>query len=76
MSHCHTCKFATWQKTKTGRPSRALAGRCTWEKKVVVSASTSTSNWGQRTKGEPLELKGGAIWRADRVNCPTYVREN
>jgi len=67
MSHCHTCKFAEWNHTPTGRISRALPGRCTWTKTVQLPSSGGVQNGGTVTH------EGGAIWWADKVVCKTYV---
>jgi hypothetical protein len=67
MSHCHTCKFAEWNHTPTGRVSRSLPGRCTWTKTVQMPTSGPYC-------GDAIVLRAGAIWWADKVVCKTFVR--
>jgi len=67
-SHCHTCKFATWDRTPTGRISKTVPGRCTWSKTVMLPTC------GGYTDRDRYEFVGGAIWHKDDVKCQTYVR--
>jgi hypothetical protein len=67
MSHCHTCKFATWNKTPTGRISKSLPGKCAWSKTVQLPSCGYE-------QGKPLVLRGGAIWHRDAVKCATYEK--
>ena len=70
MSHCHTCRFAEWRKTPTGRNSRSKAGRCAWEKTVRVPPT-------YKIHGETsLYLRAHRyIWWRDNIVCPVYQKE-
>ena len=58
---CADCRFAQWERTKTGRIMRKVAGQCTWV-------------WTPPPLPRSLELLGPfrrAIW-PDYRDCPTW----
>ncbi len=66
MSHCHTCRFAEWASTASGRRNPNRPGKCTWKGKIVLPASLF-----DRYKSD---FEGGAIWWKDNIKCPTYQK--
>ena len=69
MSHCHTCKFATWHYTPSGRVSKVTPGSCTWTKTVSLPQSGCHTNKGTYT------FNGGSIWHKDSIKCATYGKK-
>jgi hypothetical protein len=68
-SHCHTCRFAEWPVTASGRRNPKRPGRCTWEAKVRVPAAYS------HDPENVLHLQArNAIWWDQPTTCPVFQR--
>lgn len=63
---CGQCKFAVWERTRTGRLAPSGVGRCSWEKTFRVPPQTF------RYPDGKMHIKNTqAIYRNERtVPCP------
>ena len=74
---CDKCKWANWNRTKTGRLHPDKSGRCTY--KIAVPELPAAFDWGYLSYGRktPIEPSGGYIERGEELknNC-VYYEEN
>ncbi|MGD9157191.1 MAG: hypothetical protein PVG39_02170 [Desulfobacteraceae bacterium] len=72
MKNCIGCKYAKWDRTKTGRLSPTGEGRCTFAIKMPVLPTSMF--WSFRVEPNP---SGGFINRRKEFenHCPCYQPE-
>lgn len=72
---CFGCKFAEWQRTKTGALHPNKQGKCMWKVVIPVALACTVPGRYSDKNGEPLTIEGHWIER-DRVHKRTCsVRE-
>jgi hypothetical protein len=72
MKSCLGCRFADWQRTRTGRLHPSGDGQCTFV--VKVPALPLSMRWGGSWGRNDLDATGGAISRKHsfQSHCPCY----
>lgn len=74
MNKCLTCRFADWNKTKTGKLHPDGLGRCTV--KIPELVIPKVYYWIGFGHGQPRPCGGGIDRREkDDRDCPTYKKK-
>lgn len=53
---CMTCKYAQWDRTRSGRLDRSRGGKCTWVMPVIAIPKAISFGWG---KGGEMPISQG-----------------
>jgi hypothetical protein len=70
MRNCKGCKFANWDKTKTGKLSPTGDGKCTYEVKLPVLPASMYWSSAPHIYGGHIERHGEM-----KEHCAYYTRE-
>ena len=69
---CRSCRFASWQRTKTGRLHPSQSGRCTWEGWKAWAIPSAFYFFGGN-RDTPTRPSGGYLTRsAPHADCPLW----
>lgn len=72
---CFGCKYAEWQRTKTGALHPNKQGRCTWKVSIPVALYSNVPGRFSDKAGENLVLEGHWIERDREHRRVCMVRE-
>ena len=71
---CMNCKYAEWERTKSGRLHPDKSGKCSCVVTLPpVPNSTATFHY-RHDDDTPLVVRGGWIWRNEKTgqDCPCF----